>query len=130
MKSIQSTGKRKTSIARATLKPGSGIIRINSIPLNNYNNIMARTKIMEPLIISGDVSGKVDIKVNVEGGGWHSQAEASRLAIAKALAEYDKKLKKVFLDYDRHLLIADIRRKEQRKPNDSKARKSRQTSYR
>ena len=85
---------------------------------------------MEPLIIAGEVSKKVDINVNVNGGGWHSQAEASRLAVAKALAEFDKKLRKVYLDYDRHLLIADIRRKEQRKQNDSKARKSRQTSYR
>lgn|SRR3989338_657595 len=130
MKVIQTTGKRKTSVARATLKQGKGIVRVNSVLLDNYNNLFARTRLMEPLIIAGEVSKKVDINVNVNGGGWHSQAEASRLAVAKALAEFDKKLRKVYLDYDRHLLIADIRRKEQRKPNDSKARKSRQTSYR
>jgi len=130
MKVIQTTGKRKTSVARATLKQGKGIVRVNSVLLDNYNNVFARTRLMEPLIIAGEVSKKVDINVNVNGGGWHSQAEASRLAVAKALAEFDKKLRKVYLDYDRHLLIADIRRKEQRKPNDSKARKSRQTSYR
>src|SRR3989338_8235970 len=109
MKVIQTTGKRKTSVARATLKQGKGIVRVNSVLLDNYNNLFARTRLMEPLIIAGEVS---------------------RLAVAKALAEFDKKLRKVYLDYDRHLLIADIRRKEQRKPNDSKARKSRQTSYR
>ena len=130
MKVIQTTGKRKTSVARATLKQGKGIVRVNSVLLDNYNNLFARTRLMKPLIIAGEVSQKVDINVNVNGGGWHSQAEASRLAVAKALAEFDKKLRKVYLDYDRHLLIADIRRKEQRKPNDSKARKSRQTSYR
>ncbi len=130
MKVIQTTGKRKTSVARATLKQGKGIVRVNSVLLDNYNNLFARTRLMEPLIIAGDVSKKVDIKINVNGGGWHSQAEASRLAVAKALAEFDKKLRKVYLDYDRHLLIADVRRKEQRKPGDSKARKSRQTSYR
>lgn len=130
MKVIQTTGKRKTSVARATLKQGKGIVRVNSVLLDNYNNLFARTRLMEPLIIAGEVSKKVDIKINVNGGGWHSQAEASRLAVAKALAEFDKKLRKVYLDYDRHLLIADVRRKEQRKPGDSKARKSRQTSYR
>ena len=130
MKVIQTTGKRKTSVARATLKQGKGIVRVNSVLLDNYNNLFARTRLMEPLIIAGEVSKKVDINVNVNGGGWHSQAEASRLAVAKAMAEFDKKLRKIYLDYDRHLLIADIRRKEQRKPNDSKARKSRQTSYR
>ena len=51
-------------------------------------------------------------------------------AIARVLVLFDKKLKKPFLDYDRHLIINDIRRKEQRKPNDSKARSSRQKSYR
>jgi len=130
MKIIQTSGKRKRSVARATLKPGNGTIKINSALLDHYNNLLARTRVMEPLILAGDASKKVNINVRVKGGGWHSQAEASRLAIAKSLVEVDKKLKKVFLEYDRHLLIADIRRKEQRKPNDSKARKSRQTSYR
>ena len=105
MKVIQTTGKRKTSVARATLKQGKGIVRVNSVLLDNYNNVFARTRLMEPLIIAGEVSKKVDINVNVNGGGWHSQAEASRLAVAKALAEFDKKLRKVYLDYYKHFLI-------------------------
>jgi len=52
------------------------------------------------------------------------------LELMVVLVEYDKKLKKQLLSYDRHLLVADVRRKEQRKPNDSKARKARQKSYR
>jgi len=79
MKVIQTTGKRKTSVARATLKQGKGIVRVNSVLLDNYNNVFARTRLMEPLIIAGEASKKVDINVNVNGGGWHSQAEASRL---------------------------------------------------
>jgi ribosomal protein S9 len=70
--------------------------------------------------------------VNVHGGGQESQVEASRLAIARALVVYFKSqaLRKAFLSYDRALVVADTRRKEQRKPNDSRARASRQKSYR
>ena len=59
-----------------------------------------------------------------------SQAEASRLAIARALSQLQPSLKKVFLSYDRHLLVPDVRFKETYKPNDSKARAKRQKSYR
>lgn len=130
MKPIQVTGKRKRAVARATLKAGKGIVRINQFNLSLYKPDMARMRIEEPLAIVGDVATKVDIDVRVNGGGIHGQTEAVRLAIGKVLVEYDKKLKKQLLSYDRHLLVADVRRKEQRKPNDSKARKARQKSYR
>jgi len=130
MKIIQSTGKRKCSIAKATLKEGIGKVRINKILLKNYAPLIAQQRIMEPLILAGDSANKINIDITVKGGGWHSQAEASRLAIAKALSDFDKKLKKVFLEYDRHLLVADVRYKETYKPNDSKARKSRQWTKR
>lgn len=130
MKAIHASGKRKTATARATLKEGKGIIKINNIPLDNYQPEIAKLKITEPLMLSEGISSKVDISVNVNGGGWNAQAEASRLAIAKALAQFQPTLKKTFLDYDRHLLVADIRRKEAYKPNDSKARAKRQKSYR
>ena len=90
-------------------------------------------RIQEPLIIAGDTASKVDIQVNVRGGGWSSQAEASRLAIANALVKFTKseELKKKYLDYDRQLLVADTRRKETRKPGThSRARAKRQKSYR
>src|SRR3989344_3770183 len=130
MKPIQVTGKRKRAVARATLRSGKGIIRINQFNLKLYKPDMARMRIEEPLAIIGDIASKIDIDVHVNGGGAHGQTEAVRLVIGKALAEYDKKLKKPLLNYDRHLLVADVRRKEQRKPNDSKARKARQKSYR
>ena len=131
-KIVNTSGKRKSAIARVTLREGKGIIRINSKSLNVYGPEIAKLKIMEPLIIAGDISKKVNISVNVIGGGWQSQAEATRLAIAKALVEFSgsKQLKKEFLDYDRHLLIADVRRRETRKPNISRARAKRQKSYR
>ncbi|MBI2499806.1 30S ribosomal protein S9 [Candidatus Woesearchaeota archaeon] len=130
MKVINTTGKRKTAIARAVLKEGSGIIRVNSILLDNYSTDMYRTKIMEPLMLAENTSKKVNISVKVQGGGQMSQAEASRLAIARALSQFQPALKKVFLTYDRHLLVPDVRFKEAYKPNDSKARAKRQKSYR
>ena len=129
---IHTAGKRKHAIARATLKPGKGIIRINSQRLEVYNPELARAKIMEPLQIAGDVAKKINININVFGGGWQAQCEAVRLAIAKSLVEFtkSKELKKTFLEYDKHLLIADVRRNEPHKPNDSKPRAKRQKSYR
>jgi small subunit ribosomal protein S9 len=130
MKSVHKSGKRKTSIAKATLSEGKGTVRINSILLENYSPEIARMKIMEPLVLAGDPVKNFNIQVTVRGGGWSSQAEASRLAIARCLAETNKSLRKKFLDYDRHMIVADTRRKEMCKPNDSKARAKRQKSYR
>ena len=130
MKVIHVSGKRKTAIARATLKQGNGIIKINSKNIDIYEPKMYRLKIKEPLILAEDSAKKVDISINIKGGGQASQAEASRLVIGKALVRFHPPLKKTFLNYDRHLLIADVRRKEAYKPNDSKARAKRTKSYR
>lgn len=133
IKFIQTSGKRKTSIAKATLKPGSGIVRVNMVPVDFIHPKMSRLKLMEPLMLAGDVAAKVNIDVDVKGGGITSQADASRLAIAKALVGYTKndKLKEVFLAYDRNLLVADVRRKEAAKPNrHGQARAKVQKSYR
>jgi len=71
-------------------------------------------------VLSEDTYKKLDISVNVKGGGMFGQAEAIRQAIAKMLVQYNKKLKQVFLDYDRTLLVADVRRTEPHKPSRSK----------
>jgi len=125
-------GKRKMSIARATIKPGAGIVRINKKLIDTMDSEMARDKIKEPLLIAGDVSKKINVYVDVRGGGVMSQAEAVRNAIARALVAYtnDKELKKQFVEYDRHLLIADVRRTEPQKPCRSAARAGKQTSKR
>jgi len=120
MKPIQKSGKRKTAIAMA-------------VPIDLIQPKIARLKLREPLILAGDVANKVDIYVNVSGGGVTSQADASRLAIAKALVDFAKsdKLKETFLAYDRNLLVADVRRKEPAKPNrHGQARSHVQKSYR
>ena len=133
MKNICKSGKRKAAIARAIINQGIGVVRINKIPIEFIQPKMSMLKIKEPLILAGEVASKVDIDVRVVGGGIASQAEASKLAIAKALVEYTKsdKLKEIFLEYDRNLLVADVRRKEPAKPNrHGQARSKVQKSYR
>ena len=133
MKTIVASGKRKRAIARATIKAGKGLVKINNLALDHYQPKISRLKLKEPLIIAEDLVRKVDISVNVVGGGIASQADASRLAIAKGLVEFSKndKLKEDFLNYDRNLLVADSRFKESSKPNrHGQARAKRQKSYR
>jgi len=133
MKIITAAGKRKRAIARATIRQGNGRVRVNNMALDFYEPKLSRLKLKEPLIIAGDLINKVNIDVNVIGGGISSQADASRLAIAKGLVEFSKsdKLKEEFLNYDRNLLVADVRRKEPSKPNrHGQARAKRQKSYR
>jgi len=126
------SGKRKTAVARAHIKKGSGRVRINSIPLEIYGNELSRLKIQEPLILAGDRISKVDIHVKVQGGGFMGQASAARTAVARALVEYfnDKKLEAVLRQYDRSMLVNDPRRKLPKKPLGRGARKKRQKSYR
>ncbi|MCD6476626.1 MAG: 30S ribosomal protein S9 [Candidatus Aenigmarchaeota archaeon] len=119
-KLLLTTGKRKRAIARAKAVQGTGKITINGINLDNYPNKIAKLMIKEPLVLSEDTYKKLDISVNVKGGGMFGQAEAIRQAIAKMLVQYNKKLKQVFLDYDRTLLVADVRRTEPHKPSRSK----------
>ena len=131
MKIVHRTGKRKSAIAKATLKPGTGKVRINNKMLDTIEPKIARARIQEPLLLAGDIIPGINIDVRVTGGGYMSQSEAARLAIARALAKYSRRLEKIFLNYDRHLLVADVRRKELHKPNTSKsARAKRQKSYR
>ena len=126
-------GKRKTSVAKARIVEGTGKVTINNIPHTSLNTFH-KLAIEEPLQIAKNVLKKLDfdIYVSISGGGRESQIEAARLAIAKILVEKTKsaKLKEAFVNYDRHLLVADVRRKEAYKPGDSKARAKRQTSYR
>ena len=131
MKPINVSGKRKRAVARATLKTGSGKIKINKIPLEIYPSVIGKLRIKEPLILAGDIVNKVDININTFGGGQSSQISAIRLVIGRALVKFDDRLKKVFDEYDKHLLVADVRRKEPSKPNrHGKARAKRQKSYR
>jgi len=131
-RAVNVSGTRKKAVARATLKEGKGKVRINNTDLSKFSNALARAKINEALTLAGTIHSKVDISINVFGGGWQAQADAIRLAIARGLVEFskDKKLKDTYLEYDRHLLVADVRRNEPHKPNNSKPRAKRQKSYR
>ena len=127
------SGSRKKAIARATVREGKGNVVINQQNLATIEPLLSRLRLQEPLELAQELASKVDIKVKVHGGGSQSQIEATRLAIAKAIFVFSKqypKLKKDFLNYDRHLLVADVRRNEPHKPNDSKPRAKRQKSYR
>lgn len=116
-KMIFAIGKRKRSVARATMKQGSGIVKINAKPLELIQPEMNRLKIQEPLIISEGVWKDFDINVNVKGGGTIGQTEASRQAIARVLvAALGEDLKKKYNAYDRNLLVYDPRRTEPHKP--------------
>src|SRR3989338_5308102 len=103
MKSTHESGKRKQAIARATVVQGSGVVRVNRRLLEHYRPEMYQMKSGEPLLLAGDLAQKVDIDVLVIGGGFNSQAEAARLAIAKSLVGFTKgsKLRETFLSYDR-----------------------------
>jgi small subunit ribosomal protein S9 len=131
-KIVNTSGKRKTAIAKATVFKGVGKVRINKTPVEIYEPEIARLKIMEPLRLADKYFDKVDIDVSVQGGGYMSQANAIRTAIARGLVEFtgDAGLKLQYLDYDRNLLVNDSRIKETKKPLGRGARKKRQKSYR
>ena len=132
-KHTHKAGKRKRAVAKATIRAGTGIIRINSRLLETIEPEILKLRIQEPLRLAGPLATKVNIRVKCTGGGWHSQIEAARLAVAKALVDYSgsEELKEKYHDYDRHLLVADTRRKEMRKPmRHGKARALRQQSFR
>lgn len=130
-KTIHLSGKRKKAIARATLTDGTGKVRVNGRLIENFEPEYAKQKIMEPILLAGISLANFDINVKMIGGGVTSQAEAARLAIGKALVVQNPGLKTTFLDYDRTLLVADVRRKECAKPNrHGQARSKTQKSYR
>jgi len=127
------SGKRKTAMARAVVKPGIGRVRINRIPIEIFEPEIAREKIMEPLIQAGDdVWKQLDMDIKVSGGGYMGQAEAARMAIANALLKWTKSahLRTVFVEYDRTMIAGDFRRKEPKKFGGSGARAKDQKSYR
>lgn len=133
MKEVHESGKRKSAIARATVSSGKGIVKINNILIDVYEPKLYQMRIREPLILAGEKAKKVNINVKTSGGGICGQADAARLAIAKGLSKFfnDAALDNVFLNYDRQLMVADVRRKETSKPNrHGKARAKRQKSYR
>ena len=127
------SGKRKTAVARAIVKPGIGKIRINKTPVEIFEPEIAREKMMEPLLQAGeDVWKQVDMEIKTSGGGYMGQAEAARMAIANALLKWTKSghLRTVFIEYDRTMIVGDARSKEPKKFGGPGARAKEQKSYR
>jgi len=132
-KIVIKSGKKKTSIARAIVRNGKGRVRVNKVPLEFYQPELAKMKIQEPLMLAPpDLVSKIDIDVDVRGGGFMSQASASRIAIARALVAWaeSKELERIFLEYDRYMLAGDPRQKEPKKFGGPGARARKQKSYR
>lgn len=130
---VIATGKRKTAIARAVIKPGKGRVWVNGVPIEIWPIEMARWKMMEPLLLAGkNIWNSVDIRVNVQGGGVMAQADAVRMAIARGLVAYtgSEELKQIFEEFDRYMLAGDPRRTEPEKPMRRSARRRWQKSYR
>jgi small subunit ribosomal protein S9 len=130
---LLTSGKRKTAIARATVRAGKGRIRINNVPIEILEPKIARDRIMEPLLHSDEETWRqLDISVKVSGGGFMGQAEATRTAVARGLLKWTKsaRLKTVFADYDRAMIAGDPRRKEPKKFGGPGARARDQKSYR
>ena len=131
MNVVIASGKRKSAVARAYVKEGKGIVRVNRMNIEAYPEWI-KAIMKEPLQIAEKYRKKINIEVRAAGGGPVSQAEAVRTAIAKAMVSFlkDSSLKEMFLEYDRTLLVSDIRRKEPKKQLGRGARKKRQKSYR
>jgi small subunit ribosomal protein S9 len=127
------SGKRKTAVARAVVKPGVGRVRINMTPVEILEPEIAREKIMEPLLQVGeDVWKQLDMDIKTSGGGYMGQAEAARMAVANALLKWTKSshVRTVFTEYDRTMIAGDSRRKEPKKFGGPGARAKEQKSYR
>jgi small subunit ribosomal protein S9 len=127
------SGKRKTAIARAVVRPGNGRVRINKTPLEIWEPEISREKIREPLLQAGDdVWKQLDVDVKISGGGYMGQAEAARMAIANALLKWTKSahLRTLFAEYDRTMIAGDSRKKEPKKFGGPGARAKEQKSYR
>ena len=122
------TGRRKTSTARVFLRPGNGGMTVNRKPLEQaFPTEALRTQIKQPLLVT-ETGEKFDVLATVDGGGVNGQAGAVRLAVARALVEYNAELRKQ-LKKD-GLLTSDSRVKERKKYGLAGARKRFQFSKR
>lgn len=126
------SGKKKTSVARATVREGEGRVRINSQPVELVEPEIARLRMLEPFRIIEGVRDGVDIEVTVGGGGFNGQADAVRTAIARGLVEHrnDAELQDAYREFDRSLLVNDVRQSESKKWGGPGARARYQKSYR
>lgn len=122
-KVIMATGRRKTATAVAILKTDRTDITVNNRPIEEYfgNNLIQRHEAISPLLVT-NLKNKIGFEIKAEGGGITGQAGAIKLAIARALVEYNPELKPLLKKYG--MLKRDPRMVERKKPGKPKARKS------
>lgn len=127
------SGKKKTAIARATIHDGEGRVRVNSRPVELVEPELSKLKMLEPFRIADDeLREEIDVDVQVEGGGKSGQADAVRTAIARGLVQHtnDAELRDAYMEFDRSLLVNDVRQSEPKKWGGPGARARYQKSYR
>ncbi|ELZ25582.1 30S ribosomal protein S9P [Halosimplex carlsbadense 2-9-1] len=127
------SGKKKTAVARATIREGEGRVRINAQPVELTEPELAQLKMLEPFrLADDDLRDGVDVEVDVQGGGVMGQADAARTAIARGLVQHtnDAELRDAFMEFDRSLLVNDVRQSESKKWGGPGARARYQKSYR
>ena len=128
MPTTNTSGRRKNAVARIYLSEGNGAITVNGKDYKEYfPTLPLQYIVMQSTEVSGN-AGKFDVKVNVAGGGITGQAQAVRLAIAKAIVELDAEKKPALRA--KGLMTRDMRMVERKKPGRKKARKKFQFSKR
>ncbi|WP_199119133.1 30S ribosomal protein S9 [Pedobacter sp. ASV28] len=128
MSTTNTSGRRKTAVARIYLKDGNGTITVNGKDHKEYFPTLPLQYIVNQSFEVAELIGKYDVTVNVAGGGVKGQAEAVRLAIAKAIVELDADKKSALRA--KGLVTRDMRMVERKKPGRKKARKKFQFSKR
>ena len=121
-------GRRKTSVARVFVRPGAGSWSVNGRKLPDYFPRHTHQQHVQEPLVAAELQGRFDIQVNVDGGGQTGQAGAVRLALSRALVEYDAELRGKLRE--RGLLTRDPREVERKKPGRPGARKRFQFSKR
>ena len=139
-------GQRKSSRAVATISKGSGRVRVNNVPAELITPVIAKELVLTPLVLIGELRNRIDIDVQVKGGGFMGQAFASAVAISRALIGQEKggkdpkehpytrsmreEIRRKITEFDRHLLSGDSRQTESKKFGGPGARRRKQKSYR
>ena len=139
-------GQRKTSRATATISKGNGKVRVNNIPAEVMEPEVAREVVLVPIHLIGEIRNRIDLSVEVHGGGFMGQAFASAVAISRALTGEGKggkdpkdhplsksireEIRRKITEYDRHFLAGDPRQTESKKFGGPSARRRKQKSYR
>lgn len=128
MEVINATGRRKTAIARVFLKEGNGQIKVNQRDMKEYFPTPILQYTVNQAFEITQTENKFDLNVNLDGGGYKGQAEALRMAIARALVKLNPEFRKALKD--KGLLRRDPRMVERKKPGQPGARRRFQFSKR